>query len=138
MKVKLILGLMTLTVMVSWGQTALARPYDGQCAYELTNRTSRRIYFSLNRQSTSLAPGESLFLDYCGALPFPRTSFVPKQPSFASPTVKYDGLIGAGYKIKRLTLKPGLNFFTQYGRSIFLKPAQSNDWDFMLRSLSIP
>ena len=116
-------GLIVFTALFSLSQPAFADWVGNRCTYELTNQTSRRIYFFLNTKRTSLGVGETLSLNACDSVPFPRVGFFQAPPFFSSPTVIFDAKLGNGYTLETIQLTPGDNVFTQSG---FKLSIQSN------------
>ena len=102
-------------------QPASADWINSNCVYNLTNNTSRRVYFFLNTKQTSLAVGERLVINTCDSTPFPRLSVIPSHPFFSHPTVIFDAKLGDGYVLKTMQLTPGENAFSQSHQQLRLK-----------------
>lgn len=114
-------GLIVFTALFSLSQPAFADWVGNRCTYELTNQTSRRIYFFLNTKRTSLGAGETLSLNACDSVPFPRVGLFQSHPFFSSPTVIFDAKLGNGYTLKTIQLTPGDNIFTQSGLKLSIQ-----------------
>ena len=115
MKRLLVQGFIVVGALLTLTQPAMADWVSSSCTYELTNRTSRRIYFFLNTKRTSLGVDETLSLNHCDSAPFPRVSMFQSHPFFARPTIIFDSKLGNGYTLKTKQLDPGENTFTQSG-----------------------
>ena len=124
MKRLLTTGLMTLGVLWTLAQPAQADWVNARCTYELTNETSRRIYFFLNTKRTSLAAGETLRLNTCDNAPFPRLGLFQAHPFFSSPTIVFDAQLGNGYALKTIQLFPGENKFTESNLKLSIQSLQ--------------
>ncbi|MDY6899833.1 MAG: hypothetical protein SWZ49_17395 [Cyanobacteriota bacterium] len=77
-------------------------------SYTIVNRTNRGIDFNINRRKAYLAPRGRRSLRRC----FRRRVY--------HPLVKFDRIIGSGYKLSRVRLTPGRNGFDRKGRTLIL------------------
>jgi hypothetical protein len=82
-------------------------------SYTLLNRTDRGIDFNIDR-SKSYVPAK-------GTRSF-RRCFKRKV---SHPLIKYDAIIGDGYRLSRVRLTPGRNSFDRQGRTLILKTGQN-------------
>ena len=123
MKPFIIKGLVCIGLLFTSALPAQADWVTSRCTYELTNRTSRRIYFFLNTRRTSLGAGETLTLNSCDSVPFPRVGLLQSHPFFSHPTVIFDAKLGNGYTLKTMSLYPGENSFTQTGQKLLIRNA---------------
>lgn len=121
MKRLLTTGLITFGVLFAMIQPATADWVESRCTYELTNQTSRRIYFFLNTKRTSLGAGETLRINTCDSAPFPRLGLFQSHPFFARPTIIFDSKLGNGYTLKTMQLYPGESQFTESGLKLSIK-----------------
>lgn len=81
----------------------------GRCySYTILNRTNRVIDFNIDRRKAYLAPKGRRSLRRC----FRRR--------VKHPLVKFDRIIGSGYKLTRVRLTPGRNGFDRQGRTLIL------------------
>ncbi|MEM9136094.1 MAG: hypothetical protein AAGB01_01915 [Cyanobacteria bacterium P01_F01_bin.42] len=115
MKRLLTQGFIAIGAVLILSQAAAADWLETRCTYELTNQTSRRIYFFINTKRNSLGVGETLSLNACDSEPFPRMSLFQSHPFFARPTIIFDSKLGNGYVLKTIQLSPGANAFIQSG-----------------------
>ena len=113
-------GLVCISCLLVQADPVLADWVSSRCTYELTNQTSRRIYFFLNTRCTSLGAGETLTLNSCDSVPFPRVGFLQSHPFFSHPTVLFDAKLGNGYTLKSTSLYPGENSFTESGQKLLI------------------
>lgn len=121
MKSLLASGLIVCGAVLALSRPAVADWADARCTYELTNQTSRRIYFFINTKRDSLGVGETLSLNACTSEPFPRMSLLESHPFFARPTVVFDAKLGNGYRLKTFQLNPGANSFIQRGQKLLVQ-----------------
>ncbi len=81
----------------------------GRCySYTIVNRTNRGVDFNLDNNKAYLAANGSRSLRRC----FRRR--------VNHPLVKFDKIIGSGYKLTRVRLTPGRNGFDRQGRTLLL------------------
>ncbi|MEC4882076.1 MAG: hypothetical protein SAL70_12150 [Scytonema sp. PMC 1070.18] len=76
--------------------------------YTLINRTNRGVDFNIDRRKSYLRPRGQLRIRRC----FQRRPL--------HPLVKYDRIIGSGYRITTTRLAPGRNAFDSQGRILVL------------------
>lgn len=94
-------------------QEASSRKHKTCYKYTLVNRTHRRIDFNIGkRKSYVAAKGKRNF----------RRCFRRKV---SHPLIKYDAIIGKGYKLSRVRLTPGTNGFDRQGKRLILKTGQN-------------
>ena len=121
MKPFILKGLVCIGLLLTSAYPAQADWIASRCTYELTNQTSRRIYFFLNTRRTSLGAGETLTLNSCDSAPFPKVGLLQSHPFFSHPSVIFDAKLGNGYILKSTSLYPGENSFTQSGQKLQIK-----------------
>ncbi len=81
----------------------------GRCySYTIVNRTNRGVDFNINNRKAYLAARGTRRLRRC----FRRR--------VKHPLVKFDKIIGSGYKLTRVRLSPGRNGFDRQGRILLL------------------
>ncbi|KST62187.1 hypothetical protein [Mastigocoleus testarum] len=79
--------------------------------YTLINRTNRGVDFNLGRRKS--------FLRSKGQFSFRRCFKLRRR--VRHPLVKYDEIIGQGYRVASVRLTPGRNAFDRQGRKLVLK-----------------
>ena len=121
MKRLLTQGFIVFGALLTLIQPAKADWVDTRCTYQLTNHTSRRIYFFINTKRKSLGVGETLSLNACDSEPFPRMSLLQSHPFFARPTIIFDSKLGNGYILRTIPLNPGQNSFIQSGMKLSIQ-----------------
>jgi hypothetical protein len=77
-------------------------------SYAIVNRTNRGIDFNLDNSKSYLAPRATRRLRRCF------------RGRVNHPLVKFDRIIGSGYKLTRVRLTPGRNGFDRQGRILIL------------------
>lgn len=93
-------------------------------SYTLLNRTNRTIDFNVDRRKSSLAPRSERNLYRC---------FSHSRGNH--PLVKFDNIIGSGYRLKTVRLSAGRNGFDRQGRKLILT---TGDGAPVSNSISVP
>lgn len=92
----------------AFAKEASASKYKRCYSYTLLNRTNRGIDFNIDKRKAYLPPKGSRRLRRC----FRRR--------VRHPLVKFDRIIGSGYKLTRVRLTPGRNGFDRQGKRLIL------------------